>query len=242
MTLDRSRTLNSITRELLVELTDAYTQLSDDGEIAVIVLEGAGRAFCSGADLDNPPGLAPAGSSPEVRRDVARYGERAVRAVREARPVTVARIHGHAIGGGALLAVANDIRIAERNTRFRVPEVTLGLPLTWGGTPLLIEELGAAVARELVLFGTEVSGQEAARLGLVHVVADGLDALDTEVSNRVAHLAGLRREVVAVTKRQFRLARSGPHSEEHLAADATDYASLISADWSPRTSADPRHR
>ncbi|MFC7657870.1 enoyl-CoA hydratase/isomerase family protein [Pseudonocardia benzenivorans] len=71
---------------------------------------GAGRAFCSGADFDDPPGPAPVGSSPETRREAARFGERAVR---EARPVTVARVHGHAIGGGLLPAAANDIRVAE---------------------------------------------------------------------------------------------------------------------------------
>ncbi|WP_158511326.1 enoyl-CoA hydratase/isomerase family protein [Pseudonocardia dioxanivorans] len=78
----------------------------------MIVLEGAGRAFCSGADLDDPPGPAPVGGSPETRREAARFGERAVRAIREARPVTVARVHGHAIGGGLLPAAANDIRVA----------------------------------------------------------------------------------------------------------------------------------
>ncbi|GEL21239.1 hypothetical protein PSU4_01930 [Pseudonocardia sulfidoxydans NBRC 16205] len=148
----------------------------------------------------------------------------------------MARIHGHAIGGGLLLAVANDIRVAERDTRFRVPEVASGIPLTWGSTPLLVEEVGASAAREMILFGTELRGDTAASVGLVHAVTDGLDALDAEVAHRVAHVAALRPEVVAVTKRQFRLSGAA-YSEEHLVADAADYASLISPDRDPRTSA-----
>lgn len=235
VTLNRPRFLNAVTKELLTDLAEVYEQLSADPDIAVIVLEGAGRAFCAGADVNAPPGLAAPDADRQATLDAPRIGERAVRAIRDARPATLARVHGHAIGGGLLLALANDIRIAEDHTRFRLPEVPSGIPLTWGGTPLLVDELGAATARELIFFGTEITARQATGLGLVHTYVDGTDALDREVADRAAHLAALPRDVVAATKRQFRTLRRSAYPEGELVADAQAYSSLISADWNPRS-------
>lgn len=234
VTLNRSSTLNSVNNSLLAELTEAYTRLSTDPTIAVIVLEGAGRSFCAGADVYDPPGTAPEDASHETRIWLAREGERAIRAIRNARPVTVARVHGHAIGGGLLLALANDVRIAETETKFRLPELPSGIPMTWGGTPLLVDELGASAARELILFGTEVTAPEAKQLGLAHAIADGHVALDREVVDRVAHLVSLPKEAILATKRQFRALQPSRYPEEDLVTDADTYVRLMSADWDPR--------
>ena len=92
--------------------------------------------------------------------------------------MTIARLHGHAIGGGLALALACDFRVAADDALLDLPEVDLGVPLTWGATPRLIHEIGAARARELILLCDRVDAERAERDGLVHrvVPAAALDA------------------------------------------------------------------
>jgi enoyl-CoA hydratase/carnithine racemase len=86
--------------------------------------------------------------------------------------VTVARMHGHAIGAGLLLALASDLRVADRNLVIRIPELTLGLPFAMGGIPRLVREIGIAHARDVVLTGRTINIAEAKEWGLVHRVGD----------------------------------------------------------------------
>ncbi len=203
--LNRPRVRNALSTRSLEEITALFTGLQTDFAVTTVVLGGRGASFCAGADRGDPPGLAATenAASDRERRYASQMGARACRAIEDVDAVTVARIHGHAIGGGLLLALACDFRIASAETVFHVPEVDLGIPLTWGGTPRLIHELGAARAREIILMCERVDAATAQHWGLVHrCVAE--KALDATVEDWVARLAAKPEVAVHMTKTQMR--------------------------------------
>jgi enoyl-CoA hydratase/carnithine racemase len=190
--LARPAKRNALNGTALEEIAALFARLQTDFEARVVVLGGRGPSFCAGADRDDPPGSrrmgARSGASERERRWAAQLGRRACAAIAALDAVTVARLHGHVLGGGFALALACDLRIAAAGARLALPEVDLGVPLTWGATPRLIHEIGAARARELLLLGEAVDAERAERFGLVHRVVpeSGLDAAVRELTARVA--------------------------------------------------------
>jgi enoyl-CoA hydratase/carnithine racemase len=205
--LDRPAKRNALNGTALEEIAALFNGLATDFTTRVVVLAGRGPSFCAGADRGDPPGherlAASSDASERERRWTAQIGLRAARAIEDAEVVTIARLHGHVIGGGIVLAAACDFRVAATDTLFSVPEVDLGLPLTWGGTPRLIHELGAARARELVMLCDRIDAVEAHRIGLVHRVAAASD-LDATVDALAARLAAKPETALHMTKTQFR--------------------------------------
>jgi enoyl-CoA hydratase/carnithine racemase len=113
--------------------------------------------------------------------------------------VTIAALHGHVIGGAVLLAVACDLRIAADDTVVRIPELALGLPLTWAGIPLLVREIGLPLTRDWVMTCRDVGADELLRAGYVQrLVAASL--LDDEVERCVGELVTLPAAPLAMTK------------------------------------------
>lgn len=229
ISLDRPERLNAITSQMLREVTSAYANLESD--VRVVVLKGSGRAFCSGADRLDPPGLAPSGSDRLTELLHAGEGRRAARAIAEAPMVTIASLHGHVIGGGAVLALNCDFRIGDESTAIRFPEVRLGIPLTWGALPLLEREIGASKARRMVYFGDPVHAPEALEIGLLHeVVAKDLLAVATQ--NFVGRVLDLPDVAVRMSKRQL-LAASVVESGRLDALDAEMYVEAMRLGWKP---------
>lgn len=223
ISLDRPERLNAITSQMLQEVAHAYTNLG--GNVRVVILEGNGRSFCSGADRKDPPGLAPAGSDHATELMHAGAGRRAARAIAEAPMVTVARLHGHVIGGGAVLALNCDFRIGDETTAISFPEVRLGIPLTWGALPVLEREVGASKARNMVYFGEPVHAHNALEIGLLHkVVAPEL--LADETRRFVGQLLDLPEVSVRMSKRQF-LEASSARGDRLDALDAELYVEAM---------------
>jgi len=205
--LDRPEKRNALDGRTLEEIAALYGGLADDYAIRVVVLGGRGPAFCAGADRRAPPGAermrSASDATPRERRHVAQLGLRAARAIERAEPVTLARVHGHAVGGGFVLALACDFRIAAADASFHVPEVALGVPLTWGGVPRLIHEVGAARAREILLRCEPFDGRRAEAWGVAHR-AVAPERLDAEVAAWAADLAERPEVAVHMTKTQLR--------------------------------------
>lgn len=203
--LDRPEKLNAIDATMLGEVAEVFGSLNTDFATRVVVLGGRGRSFCAGAD--RRPGGVTAGPDHEPtareRRWNAQIGRRACRAIEECEALTVARVHGHALGGGACFALACDFRIAASDAIFRYPEVDVGVPLSWGGVPRLIQEIGAARARELLVMCSEVDGAKAESWGMVHRAVDP-DALEGEVATWVEALLAKPEGAVHQTKTQLR--------------------------------------
>lgn len=173
LTLNRPEKLNALNDELRAELQHAVDETAEATDIRVVVLRGAGRAFSAGADLRGAP-PAEASESPrtalEQRRANGRW-QRLLDDIERLPQVTVAALHGHVIGGAALLAVACDLRVAADDLQFRIPELEIGIPLTWAGLPRLAREIGLSRTRDLVMTGRTVTATEAADIGLVHRTA-----------------------------------------------------------------------
>jgi enoyl-CoA hydratase/carnithine racemase len=166
LTLARPERLNALSPLALTELAGAAAVLSAADGVKVVLVSGEGRAFCAGFDLQGFDG--------EPDRDRIDLGRRMADAISAIPAITVAAVHGHCVGGGVVLACACDMRLAAASTRFSIPEVDLGIPLTWGGIPRLVRELGPAVTKELVLSCRPFTAEEAHALRFVNrVVADG---------------------------------------------------------------------
>ena len=187
--LNRPTRRNAINPRMLSELGDLFLSLEKDFDARVVVLGGRGASFCAGADRKAPiPEEAlPPPSSERERRWLTHLGRRACRAIEDSEVATVARVHGHAIGGGCCLALSCDFRVAAQDSIFRIPEIDLGIPLTWAAVPRLLDEIGAARTRELVLLCGDVHANKALAWGMIHRSV-ALDALDAEVENIVQTL------------------------------------------------------
>lgn len=203
--LNRPARHNALNSTALEELIAAFEEQQRRFDSPVIVLGGHGPSFCSGADRNDPPGRLTAGSerSPRARRYAAQLGRRALEAIESVEAITIARLHGHVIGGGVVLALGCDLRIAASGTRFRIPEVELGIPLTWGAVPRLANEVGQARAKELILLGDAFDADTAEKYGLVNRVVRDAD-LDDCVDRWAERIASQPEWATHMTKTQFR--------------------------------------
>lgn len=171
VTLDRPDKLNGLNLEMHDELQQVCRELQDDFRTRVVILTGAGRAFSAGADLRERRPTQPA--SDLDRRLRVGVGERTSGLIERLDQVTIAAINGLAIGGGLVLAACCDIRLAAASAWFSIPEVDVGLPLTWNALPRLMRELGPARTKELVMTCDRFAADDALRWGFVnHVYPD----------------------------------------------------------------------
>jgi enoyl-CoA hydratase/carnithine racemase len=205
--LARPARRNALDTTALDEIAALFGGLQRDFATRVVVLGGRGPSFCAGADRRHPPGrermAEGSGASDRERRHAAQIGLRASRAIQECEAVTIARVHGHAIGGGAALALACDFRIAAEDTVFSVPEVDLGIPLSWGAVARLVHELGAARAREAILLCERFDARRAEAWGAVHRAVPAAE-LDAVVDDWARRLAAKPEVSVHMTKTQLR--------------------------------------
>lgn len=179
--LDQPAKLNPLSTQTLEELVGAAAWFNDRPEVKCVVVSGEGRAFTAGADL---AGFTEGDAG--ISRAAADVGRRMAEAIEQMEAVTVAAIQGHCVGGGVVLAAACDFRVAERSTRFAIPEVDLGIPLAWGGIQRLVREIGPAATRDLVLTCRPFTADEALGLGFLNRVVD--DGTATPAATELAEL------------------------------------------------------
>jgi len=198
---------NAINQDMLEELAETFRQLETKYEIQVIVLAGKGPTFCAGADRKNPPGLdtitSETGVSAREKNWLAELGPRTLSAIEECNAITIARVQGHAVGGGLLLALACDFRIAADGTQFWFPEVELATPLDWRGVPRLINEVGIGHAREMVMASSRIDAHRAEQIGLISQSVP-IEQLDSAVQIWVSRFLNRQELPLLLTKKQFR--------------------------------------
>lgn len=215
ITLNRPDKLNPLGTATLTELVAATRWFDDRPEVKVVVIAGAGRAFSAGADLAAFTGVDDAAAM----REAADAGRRMADAVEAMRAVTVARLHGHCVGGALVLAAACDLRVAADTTRFAIPEVDLGIPLAWGGIPRLVREIGPALTKELVLTCRPFGADEAKAAGFCNRVVAETD-LDDEVNRLVEALLPKSALTLTGTKHQVNAVTAGMVGTERSWNDA----------------------
>ena len=233
ITLARPERLNALSAASMEDLIAAAKWFDDQLAVKLVVVEGKGRAFSAGADLDTIAALRGEDSAAVMAgaRRAADLGRRMADALEAMRAVTIAKVHGHCVGGAVVMVAACDLRVASEDAIFSIPEINLGIPLAWGGIPRLVRELGPAFAKELVMTARPFSAKEAHTLGFLNrVVAP--DQLDDEITDLVRVLLekpaivleATKRHVNAVTEGMVATARSWADADGLLAAAADQEA------------------
>ncbi|MFJ8813021.1 MULTISPECIES: enoyl-CoA hydratase/isomerase family protein [Amycolatopsis] len=171
-TLNRPDSLNSMTVRMFAEFEELAFALNDDDAARVLVLTGAGKAFCAGYDLDDADELPGLTALEMLERQ--EHAARGLAALRALRIPVIAAVNGAAAGGGLSLALAADIRIAAENAKFNAAFVRIGLSAgDLGASWLLPRIVGPALASEIAYTGRFVFAEEAERTGLVNKVVPG---------------------------------------------------------------------
>ena len=177
ITLSRPDKLNALNIALHDELQSVLVDLETDASARVVVLTGEGRAFSAGADLNDRREEKPLNDIDRLQR--AHLGGRTCELIDRLPQVVIGAVNGLAIGGAVVILTACDIRLAAESAWFSIPEVELGMPLTWQAIPRLMRELGPARTKELVMACDKFTAQQADAWGFVnHVYPD--DALMRE--------------------------------------------------------------
>jgi enoyl-CoA hydratase/carnithine racemase len=200
--LNRPERLNAIGATMLTELAEAARWFDTHRELRVVIMSGAGRAFSAGADLRDSPaaeGSPRSGKSWLHRREVGQLGLRAADALEQMRAVTIAQVHGYAVGGGVVLMAVCDLRVAAEDASFFIPEIDLGIPLAWGGIPRLVREIGPALTKELVMTCRRFRPAEAKAIGFVNRVVPAAQ-LESEVESLARELIAKPSVPVTITK------------------------------------------
>jgi enoyl-CoA hydratase/carnithine racemase len=225
--LGRPDKLNALNAAVLAGLSAIVEELENDLSVRVVVLRGEGRAFSAGADLDGGATQAPRTDATWAQRRHASAGwQRLLDRFEALSQVTVGGLHGHCIGGAALLAISCDLRIADETLRVRIPELAIGIPLTWSGNPRLVREIGLPLARDLVMTGRTMHAEEAVRCGFVQRLATA-GALDAAIETVVAELLAMPDAPLRMTK-----AMTAAIGRAQMGAVAWADADLLS--WSGR--------
>jgi enoyl-CoA hydratase/carnithine racemase len=199
VTLSRPDVLNAQTPAMWAELTTISRKLP--GDVRVVIVRGAGRAFSAGLDLS----VARSSLTDLARLSADECAERiagfqsAFTWLRRPSLVTIAAVQGHAIGAGFQLALNCDLRVLADDARFSMAEVTLGLVPDLGGTKRLTELVGPSRALEICLTGRRVAADEADRIGLATAVVPGAE-LDAAVRDLAAAVLAADRDAVAEIK------------------------------------------
>ncbi|MBW8765201.1 MAG: enoyl-CoA hydratase/isomerase family protein [Geodermatophilales bacterium] len=228
VTLDRPDQLNAQTPATWAALSAVGASLDDD--VRVVVVRGAGRAFSAGLDrsLFSPqPGVA--GGLGDLGRLPAEEAQERIRGyqggfrwLRQAGIVSVAAVQGHAIGAGAQLALACDLRVFTDDAQLRLPEATLGLVPDLTGTSTLVELVGYSRALEICLTGRAVGAAEARAIGLANVVVPA-GHLDATVADLTAALIA---PPVGASRATAALVRSAVRNDPE-AQDAAERAAQV---------------
>ena len=183
--LNRPERMNALNADLVLALNAALTRVEADPEINVVVLAGAGRAFCAGGDL-GVIGKGRQENNVAELQPILRAGMQVVLKMRTMRQPVIAAVHGAAAGAGMNIALAADIRVASEDAMFGQNFAKVGLFPDYGGTFFLPQLVGPAKAAELFYTGDMINAAEALRLGIV---------------NRVVPLALLEGEVRALAQK-----------------------------------------
>ena len=211
--LNRPAVFNALSPGLLRELIDRCAEIAADASVRAVVFDGAGNNFCAGADL--PKFMQEMESEPQETADL---GRRATAALSALPQITIAAIHGYCIGGAIVLSAACDMRLAADDSRFSIPELDAGIPLSWGGMHHVVRLVGESLANDLVLSCRPFSAEDALRAGLVSRVIPA-DSMANEVTALAEAVARKPRIVLAQTKRKLQAIRDGSFDARDDAAE-----------------------
>lgn len=199
--LNRPELLNALDEELMAELDVALTRLAGDEDVHVVILTGAGRGFCSGADMSILSVLAESDSTVAMMKDVSRP----VMTLHRMPQLTIAAVNGPAAGAGWGLVLACDIRIAASSARFGATFARMGLGPDYGLSKTLPAAVGRDRALELLMSAKIIDAREAEKIGAVSAVVDDARAEALRLATDVVRAPG---RTIRSVKRTLRFAET----------------------------------
>ena len=224
---DRGDGINALSPDALRQLTAAARCFEDDAATSVVVLTGSASAFSAGFDLKDTEGRSRRGMDVgELRRHL-KLGPRLTHAWHEMEQITIAAIEGFCIGGGVALAVALDFRVMGRDAHLRVPEIGLGMNMSWQSIPRMLHLIGPARTKQAVILADQrISSAEAYEWGLVEELAESGKAFEAAMT-LATKIAAQPPLSVAMTKLTVnRLAHALDDLASHMDVDQFALASL----------------
>ena len=163
---DRGDGINALSPEAIRQLTAVANSFQDDDDTSAVVLTGSAKAFSAGFDLKDSEGRSREAMDIGSLRRHLKLGPRLARAWQDMEQVTIAAIEGFCIGGGVALAVALDFRIMASNAHIRVPEIGLGMNMSWQSVPRMLHLMGPARTKQAVIMADQrISADEAYEWG-----------------------------------------------------------------------------
>ena len=206
ITLNRPERLNALVGHMRRDLAEALEEAGSDPDVRVVLMTGAGRAFCAGGDVHFMAELVERGDAEEFARLLG-AARRVILAIRQMTKPVIASISGPASGAGFNLALACDLRIASSTATFSQSFVKLGFHPDWGGTYFLPRLLPSNIACELFFLGDAIDADQALRLGLVNRVV-----APEELESETRKLAERLRDAPAVS---IAAAKHAVYAAEH---------------------------
>jgi len=200
VTFDRPDRLNALTLDVYADLRDLFTELEHRDDVAVVVVRGEGRGFCSGGDVEDIIGRLLEGGDQRDVLEFTRMTGAVVQAMRELPRPIVAALNGVAAGAGAVIALASDFRLLARSASFRFLFSSVGLAgADMGCAWLLPRIVGTGRATEILMLGDRVTADDALAIGLANRVVDN-EKLDDETTALARRLADGPTFAYAATK------------------------------------------
>lgn len=234
VSFDRGTRANPLSLRLMRDLTAAAQSFEDDAEVSAVVLTGRADNFCMGFDLKDAETAALRGAPLAERRLALQTGRRMCRAWAELEALTVAAISGWCVGGGVALAVSADLRVFGRDATAYVPEIERGMNMSWGSVPRIVNLVGAARAKRLIVLAERADAARAEAWGLADEVAETPLAAAAVLARRAAEMppvalrmckravdvyaSALAETASAADFDQFALAQTGADYDEGVAS------------------------
>jgi enoyl-CoA hydratase len=217
LTLNRPDALNAMNPQLVDEVRDFFGGLPKDTQTRVVVMRGAGRAFCAGLDLKNP-GSGVGGGVPGAVRVQRHISEIAILMKRAPQPI-IACVHGAAAGGGFAMALAADVRLAGESARMNAAFIKIGLSACDVGVSYFLPRMvGASIASELMLTGRFIHAERALELGLVSTVVPD-DQLEAEARQLAEEMLATTPLGLKLTKECLTASIDAPSLEAAIAME-----------------------
>lgn len=210
---------NALANVLMRELLAVAREMHDRIDVDAVILTGGDSYFSAGADLKDSTSWDDPNLTLAHQREMAATGYKMCKAWEEMPQITIAAIEGYAVGGGCALALALDWRVAAVGSFVSLPEISLGIPLTWGTIPRLVNLLGPARAKRMSILCERFSAKEAFDWGVVDYLAPKGRVLEraTELANQALAMPSL---AVRMTKESANAAATAlNHTASYMAQD-----------------------
>lgn len=229
ITLNRPEQRNAMSEQMVRELIQVFSAISDDSSIRAVVLRGAGGHFCAGGDIKDMAALraqaSAAGSSDGYVRFNRAFGQ-LIEQVNHAPQIVVAVLEGAVLGGGFGLACVSDVALCRDTAQFGLPETGLGI-IPAQIAPFVVQRIGLTQTRRLALLGLRFDGVEALRLGIVHQVAHSPDALEALLQQTLTQLYRTAPIASRTTKAILHQSTQVHHLSDTLDQAAVQFAAAV---------------